>query len=106
MRYNEHIGYRYEVVKKLGKGSFGIVLRVFDHKQKEFVALKILKNKTRLYKQGLVEAKLIETLNKHDPEDKKNIVKRLDQFVFRKHLCLTFELLSVNLYDFIKMNNF
>ena len=32
-RYNEHIGYRYEVVKKLGKGSFGIVLRVFDHKQ-------------------------------------------------------------------------
>ena len=39
-------------------------------------------------------------------EDKKNIVKRLDHFVFRKHLILTFELLSVNLYDFIKMNNF
>ena len=50
VRYNEHIGYRYEVVKKLGKGSFGIVLRVFDHKQQEFVALKILKNKKRLYK--------------------------------------------------------
>ena len=63
VRFNEHLGYRYEVVKKLGKGSFGIVLRVFDHKQKEFVALKILKNKKRLYKQGLVEAKLIETLN-------------------------------------------
>ena len=106
VRYNEHLGYRYEVVKKLGKGSFGIVLRVFDHKQKEFVALKILKNKKRLYKQGLVESKLIETLNKNDPEDKKNIVKQLDHFVFRKHLILTFELLSVNLYDFIKMNNF
>ena len=65
-----------------------------------------MKNKKRLYKQGLVESKLIETLNKHDPEDKKNIVKRLDHFVFRKHLILTFELLSVNLYDFIKMNNF
>lgn len=50
VRYNEHIAFRYEVVKKLGKGSFGIVLRVFDHKQKEFVALKILKNKRRLYK--------------------------------------------------------
>lgn len=49
-RYNEHLGFRYEVVKKLGKGSFGIVLRVFDHKQQEFVALKILKNKKRLYK--------------------------------------------------------
>lgn len=106
VRYNEHLGYRYEVIKKLGKGSFGIVLRVFDHKQKEFVALKILKNKKRLYKQGLVESKLIETLNKNDPDDKKNIVKRLDHFLFRKHLILTFELLSVNLYDFIKMNNF
>ena len=106
VRYNEHLGFRYEVVKKLGKGSFGIVLRVFDHKQQEFVALKILKNKKRLYKQGLVESKLIETLNRNDPEDKKNIVKRLDHFVFRKHLILTFELLSVNLYDFIKMNNF
>jgi hypothetical protein len=29
---NEHLAYRYEIVKKLGKGSFGIVLRVFDHK--------------------------------------------------------------------------
>jgi serine/threonine protein kinase len=105
VRYNDHIDYRYEIVKKLGKGSFGIVLRVFDHKQKEFVALKVLKNKKR-YKQGLVEAKLIETLNKKDPEDKKNIIKKLDQFVFRKHLVITFELLSVNLYDFIKMNNF
>lgn len=53
-----------------------------------------------------MESKLIETLNKNDPDDKKNIVKRLDHFLFRKHLILTFELLSVNLYDFIKMNNF
>jgi dual specificity tyrosine-phosphorylation-regulated kinase 2/3/4 len=72
------LAYRYEVFKKLGKGSFGIVLRAFDHKNKEFVALKILKNKKRLYKQGLVEAKLIENLNKSDPDDKKNIVRKLD----------------------------
>jgi serine/threonine protein kinase len=41
---NEHIAYRYELIKKIGKGSFGIVVRAFDHKTKEFVALKILKN--------------------------------------------------------------
>lgn len=29
-----------------------------------------------------------------------------DYFVFRRHLCITFELLSINLYEFIKNNNF
>ena len=49
-RLNEHVIYRYEVVKKLGKGSFGVVLKCYDHKLREYVALKILKNKRRLYK--------------------------------------------------------
>lgn len=53
-----------------------------------------------------MEAKLIETLNKNDPDDKKNIIRLLDKFVFRKHLMITFEMLSINLYEFIKMNNF
>ena len=50
IRMNEHIAFRYELVKKLGKGSFGVVLKCYDHKEKEYVALKILKNKKRLYK--------------------------------------------------------
>jgi dual specificity tyrosine-phosphorylation-regulated kinase 2/3/4 len=49
-RFNEHIQYRYEVTKKLGKGSFGVVLKIYDHKLREYGALKILKNKRRLYK--------------------------------------------------------
>ena len=44
-KINEHLAYRFEVVKKLGKGSFGVVLKCYDHKKKEYTALKILKNK-------------------------------------------------------------
>ena len=82
------------------------MIKCYDHKNKEFVALKILRNKKRLYKQGLVEAKLIDHLNTNDPEDKKNIIRKTNQFVFRRHLCMTFEMLSINLYEFIKMNQF
>lgn len=103
---HDHVAYRYEIIRELGKGSFGVVLRAFDHLKKEFVALKILRNKKKLHKQGLVEIKLIETLNKNDPEDKKNIVRLRESFKFRNHICITFELLSINLYEFIKNNDF
>jgi dual specificity tyrosine-phosphorylation-regulated kinase 2/3/4 len=53
-----------------------------------------------------VEVKILENLKENDPEDKKNIVRILGHFVFRKHLIIGFELLNMNLYDFIKQNNF
>ena len=105
-KMNEHIAYRYEIIKELGKGSFGVVLKAFDHMNKEFVALKILRNRKKLHKQGIVEIKLIENLNQDDPQDKKNIVRMKDSFKFRNHIWITFELLSINLYDFIKNNEF
>lgn len=45
-----HISYRYEVKKHIGKGSFGMVFQCLDHKTGQLVALKILRNKKRLYK--------------------------------------------------------
>ena len=48
----------------------------------------------------------METLRDNDPEDKKNVVKILGSVVFRNHLILIFEMLSVNLYDFLKLNSF
>lgn len=48
--YHDHIMYRFELIKKLGQGSFGVVIKCFDHKKKEFVALKIIRNRKRLHK--------------------------------------------------------
>ena len=103
---HDHVAYRFEIHKRIGKGSFGQVYKAYDHKRKEFIAVKILRNKKRLYKQGLIEASILETLRDGDPDDKKNIVRIVESLVFRKHLILTFETLSMNLYEFIKMNNF
>lgn len=103
---HDHVQYRYELIKVLGRGSFGVVLRVFDHKKKEFCALKVIRNRERLHKQGLVEANILETLRDNDPDQKKNIVNIIDHFKFREHVFITFELLSMNLYEFIRKNNF
>jgi dual specificity tyrosine-phosphorylation-regulated kinase 2/3/4 len=45
----DHIGFRYEIIQFLGKGSFGIAVKCFDHKMKEEVALKVIKNKKKYY---------------------------------------------------------
>ena len=45
-------------------------------------------------------------LNHRDPHDLHNIVRMFDYEVFRSHLLISFELLSINLYEFIKQNNF
>jgi len=35
-----------------------------------------------------------------------NIIHMKDFVVFRKHLCIGFELMSINLYEFLKLNEF
>lgn len=50
----------------------------------------------------MIELKILETLNDMDHEDKKHIVRIKEAFLFRNHLCITFEMLNVNLYEMIK----
>ena len=41
-----------------------------------------------------------------DKDESSNVVHVGDSFYFRGHLCIGFELLSLNLYEFVKNNNF
>ena len=49
---------------------------------------------------------VLQYLKEHDPHDIYNIVRLKDYYIFRKHLVLSFEILSLNLYEFIRNNNF
>ncbi|CAF1452722.1 unnamed protein product, partial [Adineta ricciae] len=102
----DHICYRYEILETLGKGSFGLVLRCYDHKKKETVALKIIRNKKRFQQQGLVEVNILMHLKSLDSDNSLNIVHIKDHFYFRAHLCITFEILGINLYELIRKNNY
>ncbi|XP_015427844.1 PREDICTED: dual specificity tyrosine-phosphorylation-regulated kinase 4 [Myotis davidii] len=103
---HDHIAYRYEVLEMIGKGSFGQVAKCLDHKSNELVALKIIRNKKRFHHQALVELKILDTLRRKDKDNTYNVVHMKDFFYFRNHLCITFELLGINLYELMKNNSF
>ncbi|KAF4022889.1 hypothetical protein G4228_014814 [Cervus hanglu yarkandensis] len=103
---HDHIAYRYEVLEMIGKGSFGQVAKCLDHKNNELVALKIIRNKKRFHHQALVELKILEALRRKDKDNTYNVVHMKDFFYFRNHLCITFELLGINLYELMKNNSF
>mmetsp|Transcript_7792 Transcript_7792/g.14939 ORF Transcript_7792/g.14939 Transcript_7792/m.14939 type:complete len:520 (-) Transcript_7792:261-1820(-) len=103
---SDHIAYRFEVIQVIGRGSFGQVLRCLDHKRNTLVALKIIRNKKRFHRQAAIEVKVLQQLRDNDIEDKANAVHFKQYFHFRRHLVIIFELLSIDLYEFIKLNGF
>jgi hypothetical protein len=78
----------------------------YDTKTSTFVAVKIIKNNRQFLRQGRIEVELLEHLNSNDPGDNFPLVRMLEQFVFRNHLCIVFELLSYNLFDLLRNTNF
>ncbi|GAN04982.1 kinase-like protein [Mucor ambiguus] len=103
---SDHLAYRYEILEELGRGSFGQVVKCYDHKTASTVAVKLIRNKKRFYAQAKTEVKILSDLVRWDPEDRHHNVKMTDSFYFRNHLCIACECLSMNLYEFIKINNF
>jgi dual specificity tyrosine-phosphorylation-regulated kinase 2/3/4 len=102
----DHVAYRYEIQQVLGKGSFGQVCKCFDHKMKKHVAIKMIRNQKRFHRQAKVEIKVLQELKDEMNQKESYSVQMLNYFVFRRHICITFELLSRNLYDLLKSNNF
>jgi len=102
----DHLGYRYEVQSELGKGSFGQVLKCHDKRKDLVTAVKLIRNKKRFHKQAQIEVKLLKYVKQHDPNNQSNIIHLMDTFLFRNHLCIVFECMSLNLYELIKNNNY
>ncbi|KAL4562585.1 dual specificity tyrosine-phosphorylation-regulated kinase 2-like isoform X1, partial [Arapaima gigas] len=66
----------------------------------------MVRNKKRFHRQAAEEIRILQHLRKQDKDNKMNVIHMLEHFTFRNHVCITFELLSTNLYEFIKSNKF
>lgn len=102
----DHIAYRYEVKSVFGKGAFGQVLKCYDHKTKHDIALKIIINTAQMHEQGKIEVNIVKALNQYEPGKSHFIVKFDDDFTFRNHICVTFEILGQNLYEYSRSIRF
>lgn len=126
----DHIAYRYEILSLLDMGKYGILLKCTDHKTKEKVAIKIYANTPENNQRGQVEIKNMKELtpnaasaikNQREPlqattnsvelisseatstnPNTKHVVKMIDNFVFRNHICIVMELLGESLIDYMK----
>ncbi|KAK4687922.1 dual specificity protein kinase YAK1, partial [Tremellales sp. Uapishka_1] len=100
-------GDRYLILDVLGQGTFGQVVKCQNMRTHGIVAVKVVKNKPAYLNQSKMEVAILDLLNREwDPNDERHILRMMESFTHKNHLCLVFECLSSNLYELIKQNQF
>lgn len=75
LRSGEILEGRYRLSERIGKGSFGQVVRAFDIETNKDVAIKIIKSRRPFLLQARTEIDLLTHLKTQDPSDQNNIGK-------------------------------
>lgn len=90
---------RYRVLKQLGDGTYGSVLKAVNRATGEVVAIKKMKKKFRNWDDavGLREVRSLKRLNHTNIVKLKEVIRENDELFF------VFEFMDSNLYDTIKV---
>lgn len=98
----DHIAYRFEICEIYGNGTFGVVVKALDLKENKYVALKIVDRKNNTGN----EVEMLNFIKDRDQAGLHGVVDYFGSFTFRSHIVIIFEVLSINLYDFLKDTHF
>lgn len=97
----------YKILDLLGTGTFGQVVKCIHLRSGQMVAVKVIKNQKAYFNQAWVEFNMLKMLHEENPaESTRHVVKLFSHFIFRGHLCLVFEMLSITLLTFIESNEY
>ena len=102
----EEINDRFVVRGRIGRGSFGQVVKCFDREARRDVALKIIKSKEVFRMQAMTEVTILKLIRESDNKDRHHMVRLLSNFEHRGHPCLVFEQLSYSLYELLRNTKF
>jgi dual specificity tyrosine-phosphorylation-regulated kinase 2/3/4 len=103
---NDHICFRYQQLSELGRGSFGTVIKCYDHKCHRTVAVKLVREMAKIRGQIGQELEMSSLFIANTPHFSHHIVRVYDTFTYRSFVGFVFELLSSNLYGSLKANAF
>jgi serine/threonine protein kinase len=107
---------RYRIIREVGVGTFGRVVECLDLKktgrasrrdrEENVVAIKIVRNVKRYCESALIEADIVEDVNRRGGRGVSHCAKMFDSFTFAGHYCMVFESLGPSLYDFLKRQKY
>ncbi len=107
---------QYRIEREVGVGTFGRVLECLDLKrfsrsgrrdrQNSIVAIKIVRNVKRYYESALIEADIVDDVNRRGGRGVSHCAVMYDAFTFSGHYCMVFERLGPSLYDFQKRQKY
>lgn len=110
------ISNRYRIERQVGMGTFGRVVECLDlhhhrpggdrNSNNKKVAIKIVRNVKRYYESALIEADIVEDVNRRGGRGRTHCAVMFDGFSFSGHYCMVFEKLGPSLYDFQKRQNY
>ena len=98
---------RYRVEREVGMGTFGRVVECLDlnRRSSRRVAVKIVRNVKRYYESAMIEADIVDDVNRRGGRGVTHCAVMYDTFTFSGHYCMVFEKLGPSLYDFQKRQN-
>jgi dual-specificity kinase/CDC-like kinase len=105
---------RFKVVRDVGLGTFGRVVECLDLRRSrrsgrgegDYVAIKIVRDVRRYYDSALIEANIVEEVNRRGGRGVSHCAIMYDAFTWNSHFCMVFEDLGPSLYDFVKRHNY
>eukprot|EP01083_Nonionella_stella_P102832 292941_1 len=101
---------RYDIVKRLGQGTFGLVMECIDNKRRIRVAVKIVRSVERYLDAAEIEVDILNKLDRFDIAKNSLIIRLYKSFRCEiasiEHYCLIFEKCGRSLYDYIKKNKY
>ncbi|ORY90604.1 kinase-like domain-containing protein [Lobosporangium transversale] len=103
---NEDLTPRYKIIRLLGQGTFGKVVECFDRETGKHCAIKIIRAVQKYREASKIEARVLDTLKQHDPQNRYQCLHLNECFDYRRHVCMVFDLLGQSIYDWLKDNAF